>query len=677
MLLKSIRMTDFRCYLGEVEIEFSTDSKRNITVVHGENGVGKTALLNAIRWTFFDSLTKGFKEPTILLNKEAKKEGRDKCVVDIEFHEEGRDFLIRRTYQQSVKKSRLQLWEIQDNGTFSPEKKHPEAFVNSIIPSEMAEYFFFQGEGSSAVDDKNKSGTLGPAIRNILGFRVAESLTKTLKSIESDVRRSIAGLDKSGQSSKIESLLSADETNLTDLLEKKEELSGKLVKISETFDQVCTDLDQIKNQNLTQLRADERKAEQSLIEAKSQRTKLKKQKLEAIKTYGWAVFGADFADQSLDFIDESVISGELPEPYNQKFIKKILSDKTCICGACLQPGSKSYQLVTEMLKTAANPLLQARLLGITAQIDGIKTLSNMAPGHLQELSKQTTINDLRIESLQTELSDISSQIKEIPEDEIKKLQTKKDNLGKDRDRSLRENGSNDNQIKTLNKQIKARKEELSRLSGNSKVLETLKIKQNFVDEMLEYIAQHLQSSEESVRGHVLTEVNSILTKFSRHDYKIGISDSNFKISLLDKDGSIVGQGDGLNLLLNLTITAALIKFAGERRNVKDPILSGATVAPLVIDAPFGVLDESYRNVVVTNLPNYTSQLVFFVSSSQWSDDMDSAIKDRLGKEYCLIMEESSPQGDKKLDEINIRGAKFLLSKYGQERPRTSVMEIVS
>ena len=83
MLLKSIKMKDFRCYLGEVEIEFSTDSKRNITVVHGENGVGKTALLNAIRWTFFDSLTKGFKEPTILLHKEAKKEGRDKCVVDI------------------------------------------------------------------------------------------------------------------------------------------------------------------------------------------------------------------------------------------------------------------------------------------------------------------------------------------------------------------------------------------------------------------------------------------------------------------------------------------------------------------------------------------------------------------------------------------------------------------
>ena len=217
--------------------------------------------------------------------------------------------------------------------------------------------------------------------------------------------------------------------------------------------------------------------------------------------------------------------------------------------------------------------------------------------------------------------------------------------------------------------------QLSRLQGNSKILEALKIKQQFINEMLAYIRQHLDSSEVNVRDHVLTEVNNILTKFSRHDYRIRVTESDFKISLVDKDGSIVGQGDGLNLLLNLTITAALIKFAGARRNVKDPILSGATVAPLVIDAPFGVLDQSYRNVVVTNLPNYTNQLVFFVSSSQWSGEMDVAIKERLGKEYCLVMEESSLQGDKKLDEITIRGNKFVLSKYGQEKPRTSIMEI--
>ena len=676
MLLKTIRLQDFRCYLGEVEVEFSTDPKRNITVIHGENGVGKTAMLNAIRWTFFDSLTKGFKSPEMLVNKEAKKEGREKCVVDIEFHEEGRDFLIRRTYQQSTKKSRLQLWEIQENGTFSAEKRHPESFVNSIIPSEMAEYFFFQGEGSSAIDDKNKSGTLGPAIKNILGFRVANSLSATLKLILADVRKQIASLDKSGQSSEIDRLMNIAEGDLARSEKKSKEIAQNLTECDENLKEVGAELDKIKNKDLARLRADEKRIEADLREAKSQRTNLKAQKIETIKIYGWAIFGADFADNSLDFIDESVISGKLPEPYNKEFITTILSKKTCICGACLEPGSKSFELVTTMLQSAANPSLQKRLLGINAQIHDIKSLSDLAPKRIKDLIEQTAFNDGRISGLQKDLSETSSQIKEIPEVAINKLHTKRDNLINDSRRYLREQGVTNKQIDDLTSSITAYDGQLSRLQGNSRMLEGLKIKKNFIDEMLTYINQHLESSEVNVRNNVLTEVNNILAKFSRHDYRIGITESNFKISLVDKDDSIVGQGDGLNLLLNLTITAALIKFAGARRNVKDPILSGATVAPLVIDAPFGVLDQSYRNVVVTNLPNYTNQLVFFVSSSQWSGEMDLAIKERLGKEYCLVMEESSVQGDKKLDEITIRGNKFVLSKYGQEKPRTSIMEII-
>ena len=675
MLLKTIKLQDFRCYLGEVEIEFSTDPKRNITVIHGENGVGKTAMLNAIRWTFFDSLTKGFKSPEMLVNKEAKKEGRDRCVVDIEFHEEGRDFLIRRTYYQSTKKSRLQLWEIQENGTYSAEKKHPESFVNSIIPSEMAEYFFFQGEGSSAIDDKNKSGTLGPAIKNILGFRVAESLTKTLRLILTDVRKQIASLDKSGQSLEIDRLMRDAEEAIGKAKEARETTAEGLIKCEEELKDIDSALDKIKNKNLVDLRADERRIDDDLRLEKSQRTKLKAQKLETIKIYGWAVFGAEFADQSLDFIDESVISGKLPEPYNQEFISKILLDRTCICGARLQPGSKPFESVTIMLQSAANPGLQQRLLGINAQIHDIKSLSDLAPKRITDLIDQVASNNARLADLQNDLSEISSKIKDIPELAINKLQTRKRNVIENQKRYLREEGANKSKIDDLEKSITGYGGQLSRLQGNSRILVGLKTKQKFIDEMLTYIDQHLDASEDNVRQHVLTEVNNILTKFSRHDYRIGITDSNFKISLVDKDDSIVGQGDGLNLLLNLTITAALIKFASARRNVKDPILSGATVAPLVIDAPFGVLDQSYRNVVVTNLPDYTNQLVFFVSSSQWSSEMDLAIKERLGKEYCLVMEESSLQGDKKLDEITIRGTKLVLSKYGQEKPRTSILEI--
>ena len=132
MLLEKIKLKNFRCYLGECEINFATDSDRNITLIHGENGVGKTALLNAIRWTFFETLTKNFKQPESLLNLSAKRNGVKNCHVEIEFEENSRKFCLKRTYYSETKKSKLQLWEIKENGTYSAAIDHPKAFIPEL-----------------------------------------------------------------------------------------------------------------------------------------------------------------------------------------------------------------------------------------------------------------------------------------------------------------------------------------------------------------------------------------------------------------------------------------------------------------------------------------------------------------------------------------------------------------
>jgi DNA sulfur modification protein DndD len=51
--LERITLKDFRCFYGEQSIELSTDPARNVTLIHSENGVGKTTLLNALLWCFY------------------------------------------------------------------------------------------------------------------------------------------------------------------------------------------------------------------------------------------------------------------------------------------------------------------------------------------------------------------------------------------------------------------------------------------------------------------------------------------------------------------------------------------------------------------------------------------------------------------------------------------------
>ena len=54
MLLKELTMTDFRQYLGEQKVIFSTDSNKNVTLLLGKNTSGKTTFVQAFRWILYD-----------------------------------------------------------------------------------------------------------------------------------------------------------------------------------------------------------------------------------------------------------------------------------------------------------------------------------------------------------------------------------------------------------------------------------------------------------------------------------------------------------------------------------------------------------------------------------------------------------------------------------------------
>ena len=63
MLLKKIKLNNFRQFYDVACLNFNISNEKNITVIHAENGVGKTALLNAVNWAFFQKLTSNFRNP--------------------------------------------------------------------------------------------------------------------------------------------------------------------------------------------------------------------------------------------------------------------------------------------------------------------------------------------------------------------------------------------------------------------------------------------------------------------------------------------------------------------------------------------------------------------------------------------------------------------------------------
>ena len=52
MRLNSVHITNFKL-LEDIEISFSTEPARPLTVIRAENGSGKTSILQALRWAMW------------------------------------------------------------------------------------------------------------------------------------------------------------------------------------------------------------------------------------------------------------------------------------------------------------------------------------------------------------------------------------------------------------------------------------------------------------------------------------------------------------------------------------------------------------------------------------------------------------------------------------------------
>ena len=173
---------------------------------------------------------------------------------------------------------------------------------------------------------------------------------------------------------------------------------------------------------------------------------------------------------------------------------------------------------------------------------------------------------------------------------------------------------------------------------------------------------------------IRNSINENLKK-TRSPHKAMI-DKNLRFYFIDEAGSRVAPGAGAELLLNLNFVCELVKHARRSQlNRNEAIFTPGTIAPLVIDAPFGDLDTTYQRVACELLLESTDQLCLLLSTSHWQP-VDDAIRDRIGSEYYLQKTVPEDQGERPVDEINIEGRLFLQTVYSKnDVERTDVIEV--
>jgi len=678
MEIRHLRLHDFRQFYGEQLLEFSTDQRRNVTLIHAENGVGKTTLLNSVLWTFFGQVTNRFEQKERIVNFEAEKEGRRAASVEVLFAHEGHDYLAIRSHRLTDgghAKQTFSVMKVGQNGAYDGPLPNPDSFINSVVPAAMAPYFFFDGEQAETFSAETNRKAIAAAIRDILGSTLIENAMGDLEYLARKFNEEIG--DESGDA------LIAEKERLISELEKQRDhrndriaqLEAAIQSISDQTAAIVAKLAEAREAADLQRQRDEKKHQLNTVEDQLRETQT--EILRWIATKAVTAVSERLISQSLDFIDEESLRGRIPSPYNENFVKGLLSAQRCVCERPLLPATHEWRAISALLSNAANAEVLSRIVRVRARITVLKEHRRDAPALLTASEEKLARLGTQRNLLEREIEEIGRKIANLPVAEIQERERARRDLERDLEtkKTERIRAQRDNEIAQV--EITRLNREVGDLALQNIKVRGLVARRELSSNGAELLRAFLRSNEDTARKEIEAAVNRVLETTTRRHYRFEVDDS-FQIRLLFADGTATPKSGGENQMMSLAFLAALVEYA-KRRSEGDEggLFVPATVAPLILDSPFGQLDNNYRQATAQFIPSMAPQVVLLVSSSQGRKEVYSALQDRIGKEYVLVAHNVQERGGKSEDVLSIGGMQIATTLFGRERSMTEIRKVQS
>jgi len=160
--IRSLTLENYRQYAGENEIKLQTEGDKTVNVIQGENGAGKSNILNAITLCLYgkeshlDETKDNELESYPYVNRKALDEVGDNETaegrIEITLGEDEPEYIFSRSFKTvklngggfSSQYGDLQLKEKRGGDWKSVE--HVSTRLNQILPVHVHQYFLFDGE---------------------------------------------------------------------------------------------------------------------------------------------------------------------------------------------------------------------------------------------------------------------------------------------------------------------------------------------------------------------------------------------------------------------------------------------------------------------------------------------------------------------------------------------------
>jgi DNA sulfur modification protein DndD len=684
MKLMSIRLCNFRQFYGKTPEIFIAYGEQNATIIHGNNGAGKTTLLNAFTWALYEKFSAAFASEDQLVNKRAITEARLNDLVEswveVRFEHNNKRYQVKRlcrAYKTEAGveqgKSELYLQIAGDDGRWLLPQQLPEDIIGRILPVTLHQYFFFDGERIEQIVRSDKKLEIAEATKTLLGVEVLNRSIKHLKEAKKTLEAELAAIGD------------YETKNLLREQGKLEQGSERLSKRQVEIEQELEHQDELKRtignrllelggaEELQQLR-DELEVREKLLreQLKQAQDALKRE----ISTRGYTVLLSEATAEFRAIVDDLRKRGELPVGIKRQFVGDLLKVQRCICGTELIEGTHTHQQVSAWMDKAGIADVEETAIRMSAQVDEI---DKQAPEFWEEVDRQQdNIAKWRVElsGIETQLDDIRKKLRSFPNEDISQLQKRLDETEeKIRDLTL-EKGANQQKIEQLKIDIESKAKQIAKhkMNENKQALAQRRIAAT--QDSIERLTEVRIRLDNQFRSSLEKQVQEIFASISFTPYVPKLSDK-YELTLVENTAgqeTIVAASTGENQILSLSFIGGIIDRV--REWIQENALMGpdSSTFPIVMDSPFGSLDEIYRRQIAKILPRLANQLVVLVTKTQWRGEVAKEMEDYIGREYVLVY--NSPKPECEEDSIELGGDRYpLVRQSSNEFEYTEIVEV--
>ena len=631
MLLKSIELKNFRQFIDE-KVDFSTDKEKNVTIIMGDNGAGKTTFAQAFFWCFYGETS--FTDKNVLNNtvqKNLMPDQKATVKVAIRLRHGSADYEIIRTqdYKKGYSGNSITAAntvlnvsiKLEDGNTRFFKPLECETEIKKILPKELSTYFFFDGERiekmSKEITGGKKSSGFADAVVGLTGLKA--TLTALSHLSPTKTTSVIGKFDQEytlGSDSKIQKLTQ----QINELKERISAIDNRLIEIDDdiataTAEKSKAEEDIKQYADGEKLQNERDKLNSSLQSAKKMRAQFVKTLSKSFNDDSVQFFSLSLAKRALSALSESDFNGkDIPEMHS-KTIEYLLNRKICICGTHLDEGTIPYTKVKELFD-----YLPPQSIGVT--------VSQFKKESKQRFSKSVSLYSDMAESLalisekDDEINATNEEISLISEkldgddikDQVKKLNAKIntsasiiDSRTSEQKKLLVEKGG----LQTQLSQLENSRAELSLLDDNNR---NILIYKAYARKIYEEMYEEYTEKEISVRKTLETYINEIFKTVFNGGLSLEIDEKyNIKVSVNDYIGS-VETSTAQSISVIFAFITAIIKMAKENQETNADVAYSEPY-PLVMDAPLSAFDKRRIEAICTAIPNVAEQVIIFIKDT--------------------------------------------------------------